>query len=415
MKLCPQCEFIYEDDQTLCDMDGRELVYDQEDPLAYEKAVAWSPQETQYTYDRGSLAGEEIVGSSHLGIHDTYDRGSLAGEETVVSSHRGIHDTYDPGPLASEETVVSSAVDIHDTYDPGSAANEETVVSSPPEIDDTLEIPATAPSELPVSQPKSSHFRRNAFASLAAILLVALLFVVYYARTRQARLSKAHQASNQNSTQSSDLLTQVARTAQEASDLVSAQSETEVSSLEESSSDSEDVTTSSSVSSEAPLGRGRLINPVSAGGSSASNRPPVVVWLANGSSIKADEAWEKKEGIWYRQGGMVTFLKRSRVRSIQRLATPNQASKSVAIKAAEPSRKRDNVIAQNHAPDNIIAQNQSRIGSENNSGARNRKPENTIAQNRPVAKPGSDSTGKDSKVTSFLKRTGRILKRPFQF
>ncbi|MFN2492174.1 MAG: hypothetical protein ABR501_04735, partial [Pyrinomonadaceae bacterium] len=27
MKLCPHCDFIYEDDQTLCDMDGRELVY----------------------------------------------------------------------------------------------------------------------------------------------------------------------------------------------------------------------------------------------------------------------------------------------------------------------------------------------------------------------------------------------------
>lgn len=29
MKRCPQCEFIYENEQGLCDMDGRELVYDQ--------------------------------------------------------------------------------------------------------------------------------------------------------------------------------------------------------------------------------------------------------------------------------------------------------------------------------------------------------------------------------------------------
>jgi outer membrane biosynthesis protein TonB len=28
MKRCPQCEFIYEDDQSLCDMDGVLLVYD---------------------------------------------------------------------------------------------------------------------------------------------------------------------------------------------------------------------------------------------------------------------------------------------------------------------------------------------------------------------------------------------------
>ena len=28
MKKCPQCEFIYEDDQSLCDMDGVLLVFD---------------------------------------------------------------------------------------------------------------------------------------------------------------------------------------------------------------------------------------------------------------------------------------------------------------------------------------------------------------------------------------------------
>ena len=28
MKLCPQCDFIYEDDQTVCDMDGKELVFE---------------------------------------------------------------------------------------------------------------------------------------------------------------------------------------------------------------------------------------------------------------------------------------------------------------------------------------------------------------------------------------------------
>ena len=28
MKLCPQCDFIYENDQSLCDMDGADLVYD---------------------------------------------------------------------------------------------------------------------------------------------------------------------------------------------------------------------------------------------------------------------------------------------------------------------------------------------------------------------------------------------------
>jgi hypothetical protein len=29
MKRCPQCEFIYEDDQTCCDMDGLDLIFDE--------------------------------------------------------------------------------------------------------------------------------------------------------------------------------------------------------------------------------------------------------------------------------------------------------------------------------------------------------------------------------------------------
>jgi hypothetical protein len=32
MKRCPQCEFIYEDDQSLCDMDGNALVYESRQP-----------------------------------------------------------------------------------------------------------------------------------------------------------------------------------------------------------------------------------------------------------------------------------------------------------------------------------------------------------------------------------------------
>ena len=28
MKRCPQCEFIYEDEQTMCDMDGAVLAFD---------------------------------------------------------------------------------------------------------------------------------------------------------------------------------------------------------------------------------------------------------------------------------------------------------------------------------------------------------------------------------------------------
>ena len=38
MKLCPQCEFIYEDSQALCDMDGQELVYEPTISMSSEKS-----------------------------------------------------------------------------------------------------------------------------------------------------------------------------------------------------------------------------------------------------------------------------------------------------------------------------------------------------------------------------------------
>ena len=45
---------------------------------------------------------------------------------------------------------------------------------------------------------------------------------------------------------------------------------------------------------------------------------PVVIRLANGGRIEADEAWRTKEGVWYRRSGVVTLLNASRVRSIER-------------------------------------------------------------------------------------------------
>ena len=40
MKRCPLCEFIYEDDQSLCDMDGIELVAERGELLAPAEAAA---------------------------------------------------------------------------------------------------------------------------------------------------------------------------------------------------------------------------------------------------------------------------------------------------------------------------------------------------------------------------------------
>jgi len=103
--------------------------------------------------------------------------------------------------------------------------------------------------------------------------------------------------------------------------------------------------------------------PVKAAGSTQHGRGPVIIHLTNGAAIRADEAWAKREGIWYRQAGVVTFLKRSRARAIERQPLPRSATpvndKALRAKTIEPK--------------------------------------------------------KAGRVSSILKTTGRILSRPFKF
>jgi hypothetical protein len=147
-------------------------------------------------------------------------------------------------------------------------------------------------------------------------------------------------------------------------------------SLSASSTESGSSPSSSSIPSAVSSSRGRITNPVSARVSGEDGSGRVIVWLTNGSSIRADEAWEKNDGVWYRQAGMVSFLPSSRVKSIQRLGSPASRSSSVA-NAVQPNRR-------------VVAQNQTRTG----------KPEETPK--------------KESRVSMFLKRTGQIIKKPFK-
>jgi hypothetical protein len=104
--------------------------------------------------------------------------------------------------------------------------------------------------------------------------------------------------------------------------------------------------------------------PVLVASSPEHDRGAVVIRLTNGATIRADDAWQKREGIWYRQNGVVTFLKRNRVRTIEKPAPIRPAT----LKPAE------------------------------------KKP-----------RPEAADKKKESRVTSILKTTGRILKRPFKF
>lgn len=288
MKLCPQCDFIYEDDQGFCDMDGKELV----------SASA---------------------------------------------------------PIGDEVTVATSVT----------------------------------PTPEPLAQPRS---RGIAAAVVVVVVLTALVVALYLVRARQTRAGTASEASTQlpdrSAGQSPAQSTSKNTEAQSGSDSVSTETPTANSEqspeLRADSSSQIDTAAASqdsqSSTAKASLAHTRLAaSPVSAGAAAGNNRGSVIVRLNNGASIKADEAWEKKEGVWYRQAGMVTFLKRSSVRSIERIAPPAAQSKPAVNSTGDKVRK------------NTAPQKQLRL-----------------ARLEPV------ETKKPSRFSSFLKKTGRVLKKPFK-
>src|SRR5215211_5539144 len=67
MKRCPKCEFIYEDDQSLCDMDGVLLVFDSR-ALPNHQALATVPVKTQQKRNRAVPAFATLILALVLGM-----------------------------------------------------------------------------------------------------------------------------------------------------------------------------------------------------------------------------------------------------------------------------------------------------------------------------------------------------------
>ncbi|HEV2826059.1 MAG TPA: hypothetical protein VGW76_00550 [Pyrinomonadaceae bacterium] len=269
MKLCPQCDFIYEDNQGFCDMDGQELVHD-------------------------SAAG-------------------------VVDQ--------------------------------------------------------TTPPEMSTSLPARSRGKRLSVLFVGAVVLTTLLSVIYLGQ-RQSRTTYAaipiqslQQPPTSDSNRRPSQVTSTSNTATDAS--------LTVESLDPSSLPAGTAAALTDASkTQAPSTHATEASADAAAEAMAPNQSaPVILRLTNGSLIKADDAGETRNGVWYRQGGMVTVLKRSQVRAIERRRSSSPRSTIPATPAAGDA----------------AARNQLRL----------RRLEPAIPK-------------RQSRVTSFLKKTGQILSKPFK-
>jgi hypothetical protein len=274
MKLCPQCDFIYEDNQGFCDMDGQELV-----------------------------------------------------------------------------------------HDPASGAVDQ-----------------TAPPKMTTSPPARSRGRRLSVIFVSAGLLTTLLSVIYLGQRQQSRTTAIPiQSLQQPTTSDTNRPSQVNSTSNTATD-ASLPVESPDPSLSPAGTAS--ALTDASIT-KAPSTHATEASAHAAADAMAPNQSaPVIVRLTNGSSIKADDAGETRNGVWYRQGGMVTVLKRSQVRAIER----RRSSSPRATIPASPS-----TIPANTSAGDAAAKNHLRI----------RRLEPAIPK-------------RQSPVTSFLKKTGQILSKPFK-
>lgn len=148
-----------------------------------------------------------------------------------------------------------------------------------------------------------------AIVTVAAVAIGLGLFLVYYAMTRQAPPESAGESSSNSSAtqQLGPLLPSRPSPVSSASPSVEPSASP---SAMPSPSPQTDATRIALSSSE-----------VSTGDGGKNKRGPVIIRLTGGASIEAEVAWEAKEGIWYRRGGIVTLLDRKQVKTIEQVAT----------------------------------------------------------------------------------------------
>ena len=69
--------------------------------------------------------------------------------------------------------------------------------------------------------------------------------------------------------------------------------------------------------------------PISTNQQEGEKRGRTLIKLKSGVSVEADAAWEDRLGIWYRQGGLVSYVERERIESIGEPPRPKSPATDV--------------------------------------------------------------------------------------
>ncbi|HZG52560.1 MAG TPA: lytic transglycosylase domain-containing protein [Pyrinomonadaceae bacterium] len=72
--------------------------------------------------------------------------------------------------------------------------------------------------------------------------------------------------------------------------------------------------------------------------------------LTDGTTLEVDEAWDDAEGVWYRRGGMTSFMARARVKTIERKGSAPGDAAAKSRQVAKLSEADDAAVATANAP-----------------------------------------------------------------
>jgi cytoskeletal protein RodZ len=140
MKRCPKCEFIYEDDQSLCDMDGVLLVLDSRN-LPNLHALQTVPAKTPPKRNRAVPAFATVILALVLGL--VY----------YVSIHRrATQNSYTPEPPTAA-TTSNPAPEVNPTPESQPATEEPKPEPPKPEPVAAAVVPAKRATAKPVLTP----------------------------------------------------------------------------------------------------------------------------------------------------------------------------------------------------------------------------------------------------------------------
>jgi outer membrane biosynthesis protein TonB len=133
MKRCPQCEFIYEDDQSLCDMDGVLLVFDSRTLPNHALATVPPTPPTAHRRNRAVPAFATLILALVLGMVyyvSTRQTRPTVRTPSTLSTAPIVISTPEPQPTQAEE--------------PTQVKEEE---PAPPPVKEPVKQPATAPAK----------------------------------------------------------------------------------------------------------------------------------------------------------------------------------------------------------------------------------------------------------------------------